>query len=381
MKDTVSTPTFLNGRDGILAADQADNSSANRCLIWEVFAIRGMGVSASSSSDQSTVTPATDVPSNCLSHFTYNGATSGHYNDAATLSTVLTDAVGLPIANQPVTLATAGQNCSATTDSSGAASCQVTPVVDPWLLHDHADLRRRTGLQRCDRYVADVHRHQGRESARQPGDADRALPRPGNRVCATRRSRQRGGRRVDGTGHRRQAGHVHARRHRHLQRYDDGSGNVVLSADPARDRRPASRRDLRAEDTDYSGTSKTDTFSVTPEETTMTYAGPTVILAGSSGVTSRPGRRRAATTTTATPARPRQTQSRPSLSPLAARAAPARTDPITGNVQCTIPSISVPLGPETVGASFAGRSLLPALERQQERDRLRLPQHRRLHIG
>ncbi|MDY8136854.1 T9SS-dependent M36 family metallopeptidase [Aquimarina sp. 2201CG5-10] len=41
------SPGFVDGRDGILAAaDLLPNSTANKCLIWEVFARRGVGFSA-----------------------------------------------------------------------------------------------------------------------------------------------------------------------------------------------------------------------------------------------------------------------------------------------------------------------------------------------
>ena len=40
-------PGFVDGRDAILAADQADFGGANQCLIWEAFAKRGLGLSAS----------------------------------------------------------------------------------------------------------------------------------------------------------------------------------------------------------------------------------------------------------------------------------------------------------------------------------------------
>ncbi|MFK7774463.1 MAG: M36 family metallopeptidase, partial [Saprospiraceae bacterium] len=40
------SPTFLDSRDAILAADLANNDGANQCLIWETFARRGLGVNA-----------------------------------------------------------------------------------------------------------------------------------------------------------------------------------------------------------------------------------------------------------------------------------------------------------------------------------------------
>ncbi|MEJ5103532.1 T9SS-dependent M36 family metallopeptidase [Chryseobacterium sp. MYb328] len=39
-------PTFAQGRDAILAADQASNNGENKCMIWKTFAKRGLGVNA-----------------------------------------------------------------------------------------------------------------------------------------------------------------------------------------------------------------------------------------------------------------------------------------------------------------------------------------------
>jgi len=41
-------PSFVDGRDAILAADQAITGGEDYCMIWEVFARRGLGFSASS---------------------------------------------------------------------------------------------------------------------------------------------------------------------------------------------------------------------------------------------------------------------------------------------------------------------------------------------
>ncbi|MCQ9640645.1 T9SS-dependent M36 family metallopeptidase [Chryseobacterium sp. WG14] len=40
-------PTFAQGRDAILAADQATTNGENKCMIWSAFAKRGLGVNAS----------------------------------------------------------------------------------------------------------------------------------------------------------------------------------------------------------------------------------------------------------------------------------------------------------------------------------------------
>lgn len=46
MKLQVCKPGFIDGRDAILEADRLANDGANQCLIWEVFAKRGLGWSA-----------------------------------------------------------------------------------------------------------------------------------------------------------------------------------------------------------------------------------------------------------------------------------------------------------------------------------------------
>ncbi|WP_276834063.1 M36 family metallopeptidase, partial [Chryseobacterium cucumeris] len=40
-------PDFVEGRDAILAADQAQTNGENKCMIWNVFAKRGLGLNAS----------------------------------------------------------------------------------------------------------------------------------------------------------------------------------------------------------------------------------------------------------------------------------------------------------------------------------------------
>jgi hypothetical protein len=104
----------------------------------------------------------------------------------------------------------------------------------------------------------------------------------------------------------------------------------------------------------YQASSDTQRFTITPEETTMSYTGATVILAGASGATltaklvedgsadndADGGSRAPVPSESVTLAIGTQTCS-------------GKTD-ASGNVKCTIPSVTVPLGPETVGAVFAG---------------------------
>ena len=46
LKLQTCSPTFLDSRDAILAADLANNGGINHCLIWETFARRGLGLNA-----------------------------------------------------------------------------------------------------------------------------------------------------------------------------------------------------------------------------------------------------------------------------------------------------------------------------------------------
>jgi hypothetical protein len=60
-------PGFVDGRDAILAADSILNDGVNSCLIWEVFAKRGLGFSAmqGSSFNRNDARAAFDLPPSC----------------------------------------------------------------------------------------------------------------------------------------------------------------------------------------------------------------------------------------------------------------------------------------------------------------------------
>ncbi len=64
MKLQPCSPGFVDGRDAILAADQAIYGGANACEIWEAFARRGLGFSAiqGSTDNRSDGTEAFDLP-------------------------------------------------------------------------------------------------------------------------------------------------------------------------------------------------------------------------------------------------------------------------------------------------------------------------------
>ena len=64
-------PGFVDGRDAILAADELTNNGENSCLIWEVFAKRGLGYSANQGSSLSRLDgiAAYDIPPICQEVF------------------------------------------------------------------------------------------------------------------------------------------------------------------------------------------------------------------------------------------------------------------------------------------------------------------------
>ncbi len=68
MKTQPCNPGFVDGRNAILAADEALYGGTNQCLIWEVFARRGCGYSADQgdSNDAGDQTEAFDVIPICL---------------------------------------------------------------------------------------------------------------------------------------------------------------------------------------------------------------------------------------------------------------------------------------------------------------------------
>jgi PKD repeat protein len=67
MRLQVCSPGFTDGRDAILQADELNFAGANRCLIWETFARRGLGFSSNqgSSEDAFDGTTAYDTPPTC----------------------------------------------------------------------------------------------------------------------------------------------------------------------------------------------------------------------------------------------------------------------------------------------------------------------------
>ncbi|MCF8245723.1 MAG: T9SS-dependent M36 family metallopeptidase [Saprospiraceae bacterium] len=82
MKNQPCNPGFLDGRDGIIAADLAINNGVNKCMIWKVFARRGAGLSAlqGSSGNAGDQVEAFDIPCECRDELTVTKSVTDFIN-------------------------------------------------------------------------------------------------------------------------------------------------------------------------------------------------------------------------------------------------------------------------------------------------------------
>lgn len=90
LKIQPANPSFLDGRDAILAADRLLNGGANQFEIWQAFARRGMGFSASDggSANSTVVIEAFDLPATPQGELTFDQA---NYQVGDTVTITLKD--------------------------------------------------------------------------------------------------------------------------------------------------------------------------------------------------------------------------------------------------------------------------------------------------
>ncbi len=66
LKLSPGNPSFIDARDAILLADRVNNNGANQCLLWQAFARRGLGFSASTlNGDDAAPKESFDTPPYC----------------------------------------------------------------------------------------------------------------------------------------------------------------------------------------------------------------------------------------------------------------------------------------------------------------------------
>ncbi len=115
-------PGFVDGRDAILAADDlltgdgSGFSGENQCLIWDAFAVRGLGLSSNQGSSNAVndSTPAFDKPAACSTIDAFQSERSICQGDTATYRI----GVGDMFTSPPVTLSAASEPMGATTSFS-----------------------------------------------------------------------------------------------------------------------------------------------------------------------------------------------------------------------------------------------------------------------
>src|SRR4051812_8551543 len=126
MKLQPSSPGFVDGRNGILLADQNLTGGANQCLIWRGFAKRGLGLNAQQGNVASTADGSEDftLPSECETPDVDVAPTS--------LSSTQLRGKKIPLAVTVKNTALLG-SVNATWTASEAVSDCASPSDVPWL--------------------------------------------------------------------------------------------------------------------------------------------------------------------------------------------------------------------------------------------------------
>ncbi len=210
--------------------------------------------------------------------FVYNGATTGDFSDAVTLAGDLRiNGTSVPIPNAAVTLSLGTQSCAATTNAAGHASCSVTITQHPGTVsaggayagdaaHDPSSdstsfviTRETTQVTYGGALTQDY--HDAFTASATLIDPDDATGVAGKTVTFTL-----------GVGD-------------GCSDTTNASGVASCSITPTQAAGTVNLVTDFAGDIDYLPSSDSDAFVITKEESTTTYSGPTVILAGSSGAT------------------------------------------------------------------------------------------------
>lgn len=129
MKLQACQPGFVTGRNAILQADQVLTGGANQCEIWQGFAKRGLGVSASqgSSNNRSDGTQAFDLPTACVPTLSLANPSPAQYSDPVLLSASVSPATfgGQPVTGSVEFFIDGSSVGSSALDGSGATSLSV----------------------------------------------------------------------------------------------------------------------------------------------------------------------------------------------------------------------------------------------------------------
>jgi Bacterial Ig-like domain (group 3) len=127
---TTVTFSVLSGPDAGTTGTDVTDSNGHAIFTYTNTTAAGSDVVRASFTDSTGTHNSNQSVINWVRESTtlsYTGGTTSDFNDPATLSAVLDDSGGNPIAGQTVTFTIGGQACSGTTDAAGQASCVIVP--------------------------------------------------------------------------------------------------------------------------------------------------------------------------------------------------------------------------------------------------------------
>jgi Bacterial Ig-like domain (group 3) len=248
----------------------------------ETVTIPSSGTSAPSESDVTTQIQSRIRSLPLSTKVTYTSASAGDYHDPITVSATLVDpgASNAPIAERSISFqlgSVPSDSCSALTDSNGTASCTITPTQAPGSYSLMASFagdstyqagsdtqsftikQEESKLAYTGETTADY--HDAFTASATLVDPDGGAPIAGKPIKFTL-----------GVGDTCTA-------------TTDGFGNASCSITPTQAAGAYTITASFGPDTHYLSSSDTKPFTITKEQTTTTYTGPTVILEGASGVT------------------------------------------------------------------------------------------------
>jgi M6 family metalloprotease-like protein len=279
---------------------------------------------------------------------TYAGPTSGDFSDTVTLAgDVRVSGTTAPVPYRPVTLSLGTQSCTARTDLAGRATCQVTidqpagaltagaafagdPAYEPGSgTAAFTVTKEQTALSYTGATTSDYH---------DAFEASALLTEPDGPVAGKSVAFALGS--ADG-----------------CTASTDAGGRAACSITPSQPAGTVPVTATFAGDAGYLGSTASKPFEITRQETTTTYTGPLVIAAGqpvtlSGRVVEESG--------------PDPVVGRAVKLDLGTQSCTGTTD-ATGSASCTIASVANALGPQPLGASFAGDGYYePSSDRSQQ---------------
>lgn len=267
----------------------------------------------------------------------YSGDSTADFNDVATLAADLTVG-GAPVPGKTVTLTLGTQGCTRVTNATGHVSCQITinQHAGPYTaIASFAGDTVYTAETGSSPFTVNLEDTQLTYSGATNGDYHDPATVSAVLTDAT-----------DGTPIANKTVDFQIGASDTCSAQTTGTGTASCTITPTQPAGPYPMTASFAGDSDYAAASDTShTFTVTKEQTTTTYTGPTVILQGSSGVTLTGLLLEDGNPTT-------PITGRTLTLGLGSQSCTGTTD-ATGTASCTL-TFTGPLGPQPLTATFAG---------------------------